>query len=115
MKITYLIRNDEVKNQFVGKKLPKGVACDVVGTYEAEGGRLFLLSFTVDGSTIAGARKLAKLLGISRKGAQHPRQVLRSLSFCQFPTYIVRKDKTLRKVARQDQQPPAWIRLQGGR
>lgn len=61
MKITYLIRNDEVKDRFVGKKLPEGVACGAVGTYEAEGGRLFLLSFTVDGFTIAGARKLAKL------------------------------------------------------
>lgn len=61
MKITYLIRNDKVKHQFVHKKLPKGVARGAVGTYEAEGGRLFLLSFTVDGSTIAGARKLAKL------------------------------------------------------
>lgn len=61
MKITYLIRNDKVKNQLLHKKLPKGVARSTVGTYEAEGGRLFLLSFTVDGSTIAGARKLAKL------------------------------------------------------
>lgn len=61
MKITYLIRNDEVKDRFVGKKLPKDVACGVVDTYEAEGGRPFSPSFTVDGFTIAGARKLAKL------------------------------------------------------
>lgn len=61
MKITYLIRNDEVKDRFADKKLPDGVARGTVGTYEAEGGRLFLLSFTVDGSTIAGAQKLAKL------------------------------------------------------
>lgn len=69
MKITYLIRNDEVKDRFVAEGLSEGVAHSTVGTHEAEGGRLFFLSFTVDGSTIAGARKLAKLLGISRKGA----------------------------------------------
>lgn len=61
MKITYLIRNDKVKHQLVHKKLPEGVARGTVGTYEAEGGKLFLLSFTVDGSTIAGAQQLAKL------------------------------------------------------
>lgn len=61
MKITYLIRNDDVKDRFVAEGLSEGVACDTVGTYEAEGGRLFLLSFTVDGFTIAGARKLAEL------------------------------------------------------
>ena len=61
MKITYLIQNDEVKDRFVAEDLPKGVTRGAVGTYEAEGGRLFLLSFTVDGFTIAGARKLAEL------------------------------------------------------
>lgn len=61
MKLTYLIRNDEAKERFLAEKLPTGIARGAVGTYEAEGGRLYILSFSTEGSTIAGARALSKL------------------------------------------------------
>lgn len=61
MQLTYLIRNAEVKDRFLGEELPDGVTRGAVGTYEAAGGELYILSFSVEGSTIAGARMLSKL------------------------------------------------------
>ncbi|WP_130810834.1 hypothetical protein [Olsenella sp. Marseille-P4559] len=51
----------EVKDRFLSEELPDGVTRGAVGTYEAEGGELYILSFSVEGSTIAGARTLSKL------------------------------------------------------
>lgn len=61
MQLTYLIRNAEVRDRFLGKELPDGVTRGAVGTYEAEGGELYILSFSAEGSTIARARTLSKL------------------------------------------------------
>lgn len=61
MRLTYLIRNDEAKERFLVEELPAGISRGEVGTYEAEGGKLYLLSFSFKGSSIAGARALSKL------------------------------------------------------
>lgn len=60
MKIAFLIRGSETKNQFVDIDLPEGVE-KAVGTYKAEGGDLFFVSFSIDGNTIGNARVLASL------------------------------------------------------
>lgn len=69
MKLTYLIRNDEVKDRFLAEELPPGITRGAIGAYEAEGGKLYVLSFSVEGSTVAGARALSKLRGSLRDDA----------------------------------------------
>lgn len=69
MKLTYLIRNDEVKDRFLAEELPSGITRGAIGIYEAEGGKLYILSFSVEGSTVAGARALSKLRGSLRDDA----------------------------------------------
>lgn len=64
MRITYLIKNDEVKDRFLKEELPVKVTRSDVGTYDADDGKLYVLSFSVEGFTIAGARTLA---GLRRK------------------------------------------------
>lgn len=61
MQLVYLIKSAEVKNRFLGERLPDGVVLGAVGTYEADGGNLYIISFRVDGFTISGARTLARL------------------------------------------------------
>lgn len=70
LKLTYLIRNAEVRDHFLKEELPKGVSCDVVGTYVMDDGReLYILSFSTNGRTIAGARRLSRLRYKLRKEA----------------------------------------------
>lgn len=66
MQLTYLIKSAEVRDRFISEKLPDGMKRGVVGTYEADGGELYILSFSVNGSTLAGARALSKLRGSLR-------------------------------------------------
>lgn len=61
MQLMYLIKNAEVRDRFLKEKLPDIVARGDVGTYDAGDGKLYVLSFSVEGSTIAGARTLSKL------------------------------------------------------
>lgn len=63
MQLTYLIKNEETKNRFLEAELPDGVVRGAVGTYEADGGKLYILSFSANGSTITGARALSKVRG----------------------------------------------------
>lgn len=60
MKIAFLVRGEDVKNQFSGHELPDGVK-RTVGIYKAEGGDLFFVSYSIDGNTIGNARVLASL------------------------------------------------------
>ena len=61
MKLVYLVKNDEAKDKFLDEELPDGVKRDAAATYEANGGKLYVLSFSTRGTTISGARALAKL------------------------------------------------------
>lgn len=42
MQLVYLIKSAEVKNRFLGERLPDGVVLGAVGTYEADGGNLYI-------------------------------------------------------------------------
>lgn len=64
MRLTYLIKNDEVRDRFLREKLPDKVKRSDIGTYDADDGKLYILSFSVEGFTVAGARTLA---GLRRK------------------------------------------------
>ena len=61
MKLSYLIKGAEVRDRFLAEKLPVGVERSAVGTYETDGGELYILSFVMEKSTIAGAKTLSKL------------------------------------------------------
>lgn len=61
MHLTYLIKNSDTKKRFEAAELPDGVVRGAVGSYEADGGKLYLLSFSIEGCTISGARTLSKL------------------------------------------------------
>lgn len=61
MRLTYLIKNDEVKDRILEERLPDKVTRGDVGTYDADEGKLYILSFSVEGFTIAGARMLSRL------------------------------------------------------
>ena len=60
MKIAFLIRGKVTRNQFSSIKLPKGVE-KALGTYKAEGGDLFFVSYSIEGNTIGNAKILATL------------------------------------------------------
>lgn len=60
MKITFLIRGEDVKEQFSRHELTDGIL-RTVGTYKAEGGDLFFVSYSIGGNTIGNARALARL------------------------------------------------------
>lgn len=68
MQLTYLIKNSETKKQFLDTDLPNEVTRETVGTYKADGGELYLLSFSVDGSTISDAKTLSNLRSKLRDG-----------------------------------------------
>lgn len=61
LKLTYLIKSAEVKARFLNEELPKGVDRDAVGTYAMNDGELYILSFSTNGCTVAGARILSRL------------------------------------------------------
>ena len=60
MKIAFLIRGEKTKNAFADTSLPDGVERKI-GTYEADGGDLYFIDFSVSGETLLNARKLASL------------------------------------------------------
>lgn len=60
MQLSFLIRDNDTKNEYASVILPDGVA-RTIGTYKAEGGDLFFISFAMDGNTIGNARILATL------------------------------------------------------
>lgn len=61
MQLTYLIKSSDSKERFLDVVLPDDVMRGAVGTYEVDGGELYVLSFSIEGSTILGARELSKL------------------------------------------------------
>lgn len=60
MKLSFLIRGKETKDYFSNAELPDGVERSI-GTYKAEGGDLYFVSYSIDGNTIGNARVLASL------------------------------------------------------
>ena len=60
MKVSFLVRGKEVRNRFEGVDLPDAVS-RTIGTYKAEGGDLYFISFAIDRDTIGNARVLAAL------------------------------------------------------
>lgn len=60
MQLSFLIRGNSLKNEYANASLPDGVA-RTIGTYRAEGGDLFFVSFTIERDTIGNARVLAAL------------------------------------------------------
>lgn len=61
MKLLYLVKSEETKDRLLHIEIPDGVVRGAVGTYEADGGKLYLLSFSAEGFTVSGARKLSGL------------------------------------------------------
>lgn len=60
MRLSFLIQCNSTKNEYANASLPDGVT-RAIGTYKAEGGDLFFISFSIEGDTIGNARVLAAL------------------------------------------------------
>ncbi len=99
MKLAFLIRDNDVKSEYANASLPDGVT-RTVGTYSAEGGDLYFVSFAMDGNTIGNARILATLRDSLPDGAE-VRTLLdeASAKFCEllYP-HFCRFEKGLREA-----------------
>ena len=99
MKIAFLIRGSDIKDQLRNIALPEGVS-RTIGTYQAEGGNLFFIHFSMDGNTLANARVLVKFRDILPNSGNV--RILRdeaSAKFCEllYP-HFCRFEKSLREA-----------------
>lgn len=60
MKLSFLLKGNGIKKQFVSFDLPGNVR-RVIGTYKAEGGNLYFVDFISDGNNLGSAKILAQL------------------------------------------------------
>ena len=99
MKIAFLIRGSDIKDQLRNIALPEGVS-RTIGTYQAEGGNLFFIHFSMDGNTLANARVLVKFRDILPNSGNV--RILRdeaSAKFCEllYP-HFCRFERSLREA-----------------